>query len=221
MRKLICLIGTSGAGKSSCARILESQYGFTFFKQRDFIRNLKSRFEQKTNLSLSYNEFLAALSLSNEKGFNYFVSKWLMAVESDLVVWESCLNSSNLDGILSQFDEVYFLNVVAPFETRVQRVLKRDFSIETSPSQVEERLFIVDQYEMSLGLGNLMVLSDWVINSCEGCDLGFAVKNFIECCKPTSVDYKLKNLSFSLPELKDSGIDFKPLKAFIEEYGVL
>ena len=220
MRRLICLVGTSGAGKSASAEILEKNYGYTFFRQKNFIVSLKTRFEKKTGVLWSYNDFLAALSLSHERGFNGFVGKCLKTIKDDNVVWESCLNELNLDCVLTQFDEAIFLNVVAPFETRVKRVQQREGNKNKSIEKIKEMLFLVDQYEISLGLGKLMVLSDWTINSSENCSLSIAIKQFIENCKPSSIADKLKNLSFKHPDVKTANVDYLQLKNFIEEYGL-
>lgn len=208
MRELICMIGTSGSGKSTAARILEKEYGYTYITSSDYIKLIKSDITQQYGYQIDTNVLIGIISQYYNAGFNGFMRDIFKKCHSEKIVWDSCLNIHNLDLVLNCFDKVYFLCMTAPFQNRMKRIAERGSYPGASMNEVVLRTTNVDQYEKQLGLGELMLQGDWYINVYTIEDLKTKLNSFLKECVPTSVEYKKTTLlnNSTVPEIKKEDI---------------
>lgn len=221
MKELICLIGPSGAGKSTAGHILEKKYGYTYITASKYIQELKTDIEAVTGYSYDLNELIAAVSAEMPKGFNEYVEHVFLKNNSDRIVWDSCINTSHLDTVLKHFEKVYFLCFNVPYARRIQRVLERgSLGPNVSFDIAKRKIYLVDLYERALGMGDLMALADWTIVADSLSGLDAELSHFIDQCRPTSVEEKIKacNDHFIIPA-KEALIT-TPLMQYLKKKGV-
>ena len=80
--------------------------------------------------------------------------------------------------VLDLFDKVSFLCLTAPMEVRVRRVMQRPHFVNKTFDDVFDAVMKVDQYERCLGVGDLMLLSDWTISTDTMDELLIQIRNF-------------------------------------------
>lgn len=208
MKELICMIGLSGAGKSTAAKILSEKYGYEYVTSSDYVKMIRKEIFDLYNYDFDTNNLIGAISEYYAAGFNEFMSHIFINNHCSKIVWDSCVNIHHIDKVLSCFDKVYFLCMTAPHNTRILRIKKRGSYPDKTLEEVEKSTIRVDEYERMLGLGELMLLSDWFINASSFLELEKNIDEFILKCDPTSVEYKIchsKN-NFDLPALPESDL---------------
>lgn len=117
------------------------------------------------NYDYDKNELLASISLYYNEGFNGFMKEIFENENSKKIVWDSYINTNNLEMVLEQFDKVYFLAMTNSFRERIRRVSERGSYPGCDLYEIRRNIEKVDQFERSLGLGDLMLLADWTIVS--------------------------------------------------------
>lgn len=218
MRELICLIGPSGAGKSTAARILSEEFGYKEVSSSPYIRLLKEKISETQEYNYDSNELIGAVSKYYKNGFNEFMSIIFQKYEtSKTIVWDSCINIHNIKLVLDLFDKVSFLCLTAPMEVRVRRVMQRPHFVNKTFDEVFDAVMKVDQYERCLGVGDLMLLSDWTISTDTMDELLIQIRNFIMQCKPTLPSEKVFACNYE-SEFKDySSINISPLEKYLNK----
>lgn len=208
MRKLICMIGASGSGKSTAAKIFEKEYGYTYITSSAYIKQIISEISDYYGYQIDSNVLIGIISQYHNAGFNGFMKNIFERCQSEKIVWDSCLNIHNLDLVLDCFEQVFFLCMTAPFQVRMKRIAERGSYPGVSIDEIVTRTANVDQYERHLGLGDLMLQGDWYINASTMTDLETEIKDFLTKCIPTSVQYKKTYLSrcFSTPKIQNEDI---------------
>ena len=208
MRKLICMIGASGAGKSTVAEILEKEYGYTYITSSAYIKQIRDEISQYFGYQIDNNVLIGIISKYHNAGFNGFMKNIFEECKSENIVWDSCLNIHELELVLDCFDQVYYLCMTAPFQLRMKRISERGTYPGASIDKVITRTTNVDKYERDLGLGELMLQGDWYINAGTMTELEAEIKTFLTECIPTSPELKKSFLSrnFSTPEIKNEDI---------------
>jgi dephospho-CoA kinase len=133
MKKIICLIGSSGAGKGTSARILE-KYGYTTLSLSQEVRKAVAELGL-VNASREQLQLMAN-SIRQERGYDYFARK-VIASDSfqthDYIVLDGVRNIAELNlirGISSEIGaSVLILGITANLENRFNRIiLRRDLS---------------------------------------------------------------------------------------------
>jgi len=217
MKELICLIGPSGGGKSTVSKILSESYHYTLASTTFFVKDLKKKIQSTKNYLYDTNELIAAVSLYYKFGFNEFISERLDSLNSDKIVWDSCININDIEVILSRFDRVTFLALTAAYDVRIKRIIARGTYPQKSYTDVRKIIDKIDQYERSLGLGDLILLSDYTI-CVEGLDhLKESIDRFMSICIPTSVEEKIRNCNYKFPLPTAENINLLPLSEYLEE----
>lgn len=209
MRELICMIGASGSGKSTAARILEKTHGYTYVTSSDYIRQLRTEIENCCGHSVDTNILIGMISKYYEHGFNGFMRDVFERVNFQRIVWDSCININNLDQVISCFDRVYYLCMTAPLSVRMKRIAERGSYPGRNLDEVTFITANVDKYERNLGLGELMLQGDWYISAETNDELKIKLCKFLSICQPSSVEQKISNLKkdFTVLEIKQVDID--------------
>lgn len=180
MKEIICLIGPSGSGKSTVAQWMYKNKRFMHISSSQFINTLKKDIKKISGVEYKNNELIAAISLLWPGGFNDFMAKNLKNLPFDHIVWDSCINMSNLELVLDN----------------------------------------IDQYERSLGLGDLMLLSDWCIDTYQT-PLVNSMNSFFTECRPSSIaEKKQKIMTCFYPPCKND-ILIEPCEKYLKEIGIL
>lgn len=208
MRKIICMIGASGSGKSTAAKIIEKEYGFKYVTSSSYVKQLSDEIKKYCGYRIDINVLIGIISEYHDAGFNGFMKNIFERTDFDNVVWDSCLNVYELELVIDRFDEIYYLCMTAPFKQRMKRIMERGTYSDASLDEVIARTANVDTYEKSLGLGELMIYGDWYINASTLGDLKTEIKNFFAECVPTSLELKKTFLSrsFFKPIIKKEDI---------------
>lgn len=202
------MIGLSGTGKSTAAKILSEKYGYEYVTSSDYVKKIKKDIFDLYNYDFDTNNLIGTISEYYDAGFNEFMSKIFTNNHCSKIVWDSCVNIHHIEKVLACFNKVYFLCMTAPYNTRISRIKKRGSYPNETLEKVEERTIKVDEYERMLGLGDLTLLSDWFIDASNLLELENSIDEFILECNPTSVEYKIhhsKN-SINLPALPQSDL---------------
>ena len=209
MRELICMIGASGSGKSTAARILEKTYGYTYVTSSDYIRRLRAEIEDYCGHCPDTNILIGMVSKYHKHGFNGFMKGVFERIDSQRIVWDSCINTHDLEQVLGCFDRVYYLCMSAPVSERMKRVAERGSYPGRTLEEIAAITANVDRYERSLGLGDLMLQGDWYISAETGEELERALCSFLSRCVPSSVEQKISDLKgdFTVPEINQADID--------------
>lgn len=216
MNELICLIGPSGAGKSTVSKLLVEKYGYYLASTTSFLNELKDRIKNKVNYTYNTNELIAAISVTYKFGFNEFIAEQMSSF-SGKTVWDSCININNLDIILRKFDKVIFLALTASYNTRITRVLERGTYPQKSFQEIRKIVNSIDQYERSLGLGDLMLLSDYTI-CVDGIDnLKNSIDVFINTCTPSSIEEKISMINYNFQISAFDNINVSPLLEYLNK----
>lgn len=219
MRELICLIGPSGAGKSTAAKIISEKYGYEYITSSNYVNQIKSQIHNSLDYEYDSNELIASISLLYSEGFNGFMKEIFENLNSNKIVWDSCININCLEVVLRQFDKVYFLAMTAPFKERIMRVSSRECYIDYDLYEISRRIEKVDKYERSLGLGDLMLISDWTIVANDIQDLENKLAIFCSQCKPTDINNKVSMIDNRFVFPKKEEINMSPLLEYVSLQG--
>ena len=213
MKELICLIGPSGGGKSTVSKILSESYHYTLASTTFFVKDLKKKIQSTKNYLYDTNELIAAVSLYYKFGFNEFISERLDSLNSDKIVWDSCININDIEVISGNT----ISDLPTPYDVRIKRIIARGTYPQKSYTDVRKIIDKIDQYERSLGLGDLILLSDYTI-CVEGLDhLKESIDRFMSICIPTSVEEKIRNCNYKFPLPTAENINLLPLSEYLEE----
>ena len=218
MKEIICMIGPSGSGKSTAARILEKEYGYFYFAPFQHVLKIKDEIKLKYNYEYSINDLLVAITQHYEKGYNEFISTLLSKMDKDKIVFDSCVNKNHLSLVMKEFDRVIFLSITSSFINRLNRVSKRDINKNYSIDIIKNNLNRTDQHERKLGLGHLMLFSDWTIYSDASCNMSNEILDFVKNCKPTKKEDKEFQLTSDFQDLKEIVVNNKFFDNFIDTY---
>lgn len=216
MKELICLIGPSGVGKSTAGRMLEEKFGYVYFSASAYVNEIKKKIVLNYEYEYETNDLIAAISLYYKKGYNEFVTNILRDIKHEKIVWDSCVNMFNIEDVLNCFDKVYFLSMTAPYLERVKRVMNRGRYQGKSFEEVKESINYIDQYERTLGVGDLMLFSDWTINTKSIDELEMNLSDFLKKCSPTTVKEKIEMITYRFEKDDIQHINLEPLKKLFE-----
>lgn len=219
MRELLCLIGPSGAGKSTSAKWLAEHEKFFVVSSTTYVAKLKEDILHSQGVLYTNNDMRACISLLWPGGFNGFMAQNMSAVPYDRIAWDSCVNIHNLGLVLDCFDKACFLSFDAPMQARIKRVAERKIYNGLSLEDVARIVERIDQYERSLGLGDLMLLSDWNINTYES-SLDLCMETFFRQCNPTSIDMKKQRIETPFPPLSREKFNIEAFEKYLENSGI-
>ena len=216
MKEIICMIGPSGAGKSTAAKILEREFGYYYFAPFQYVLRIKNEIKLRSNYEYSINDLLVAITQHYEKGYNEFISTLLNKIGNNKIVFDSCVNKNHLSLVMNKFDSVLFLTITNSFVNRLNRVARRDANKNYPMDTIKNNLSMTDQHERKLGLGDLMLFSDWTIYSDESCDLLGAISDFLKNCNPTTKEEKVLQLTSDFQDLRNIRVNNKICDDFLE-----
>lgn len=219
MRELLCLIGPSGAGKSTSAKWLAEHKDFFVVSSTTYVTRLKEDILHSQGVLYTNNDMRACISLLWPGGFNGFMAQNMSAVPYDRIAWDACVNIHNLGLVLDCFDKACFLSLDAPMQVRIKRVAERKIYNGLSLDDVSRIVELIDQYERSLGLGDLMLLSDWNVNTYES-SLDLCMDTFFRQCNPSSIDIKKQKIENPFPPLSRENFNTGAFEKYLEKSGI-
>ena len=139
-------------------------------------------------------------------------------MDKDKIVFDSCVNKNHLSLVMKEFDRVIFLSITSSFINRLNRVSKRDINKNYSIDTIKNNLNRTDQHERKLGLGDLMLFSDWTIYSDASCNMSNEILDFVKNCNPTKKEDKEFQLTSDFQDLKEIVVNNKIFDNFIDTY---
>ena len=86
------------------------------------------------------------------------------------------------------------------------------------PVTIKNNLNRTDQHERKLGLGDLMLFSDWTIYSDASCNMSNEILDFVKNCNPTKKEDKEFQLTSDFQDLKEIVVNNKIFDNFIDTY---
>lgn len=216
MRKLVCLVGPSGSGKSTAGKLLQDK-GFYYISPGQAVRKIQREIKEKFGYAYEFNELIAAIELSYSYGFNEFIGELLQACPHENIVLDSLINRRHIELIFQRADRVSLLGLNAPFYERVKRVAQRPQFAGMEWQKVEEIVTRIDQYEMSLGLGDVLLWCDyWIYTNGSEQEFYGQLLSYMERLPRADLEQKSSMMQSSFPDVRECNIHTETFQRYKE-----